>query len=132
MSAAKEMIRDLLHPFYEAMAEARITPRLLARRLKKELDAKETKYFQYQGKIISQRNEIAWGIRQAARIDAQKLLGAYPSEKIEFPDKHGRPQQIDGGIFSDPERAARLIYLIQQAQKRDKAVKDKAVKDKKK
>ena len=126
MSAAKEkMIQDLLHPFYEAMAEAKITPRLLARRLKKELDAKETKYFQYQGEIISQRNVIAWGIRQAARIDAQKLLGAYPSEKIEFPDKHGRPQQIDGGIFSDPERAARLIYLIQQAQKRDKAVKGK-------
>ena len=129
MSTAKEkMIQDLLHPFYEAMAEAKITPRLLARRLKKELDAKETKYFQYQGEIISQRNVTAWGIRQAARIDAQKLLGAYPSEKIEFPDKHGRPQQIDGGIFSDPERAARLIYLIQQAQKREKAV----MKDKKK
>jgi len=129
MSTAKEkMIQDLLHPFYEAMAESKITPRLLARRLKKELDAKEIKYFQYQGEIISRRNVIAWGIRQAARIDAQKLLGAYPSEKIEFPDKHGRPQQIDGGIFSDPERAARLIYLIQQAQKREKAV----MKDKKK
>lgn len=81
---AKGMIQDLLHPFHEAMAEARITPRLLAKRLKKELDAKETKYFQHQGQVISRRNVVAWGVRQTARIDAQKLLGAYPSEKHEI------------------------------------------------
>ena len=124
MPTAKDLIEDLLHPFQEAMAEARITPRLLAKKLTAELKAKETKYFQHQGEVVSRRDVVAWGIRQAARIDAQKLLGAYPSEKIEFPDKHGRPQQI-GGVFSDPERAARLIYLIQQAEKRDKAAKRK-------
>ena len=123
---AKEMIQDLLHPFHEAMAGARITPRRLANKLNIELNAKETKFFHKDGHVIEKKNVIAWGIRQAARIDAQKLLGAYPSEKIEFPDKYGKPQRIDGGgIFSDPERAARLIYLIQQAQKRDKDAKGK-------
>jgi len=124
MPTAKDLIDDLLHPFRAAMAEARITPQLLAKKLTAELKAKETKYFQHQGKVISRRVVVVWGIRQAARIDAQKLLGAYPSEKIEFPDKHGKPQQI-GGVISDPERAARLIYLIQQAQKRDKEAKRK-------
>jgi len=77
---AKEMIQDLLHPFTEAMAEARITPKVLAKKLNKELNAKETKFFAYQGEVVEKRNVIAWGIRQAARIDAQKLLGAYPAE----------------------------------------------------
>ncbi len=122
---AEEMIQDLLHPFSEALDKVtpRITPRRLANKLNKELDAKETKFFQHQGEVISKRTVIAWGVRQAARIDAQKLLGAYPAEKHIFPDEKGRPQRIDGGIFSDPERAARLIYLIQQAQKRDKKAK---------
>ena len=115
MPTAKDLIDDLLHPFRAAMAEARITPQLLAKKLARELKAKETKYFQYQGEVVEKRVVVAWGVRQAARIDAQK---------IEFPDKHGRPQQI-GGVFSDPERAARLIYLIQQAQKRDKEAKRK-------
>jgi len=120
---AKEMIQDLLHPFHEAMAGARITPKVLAKKLHKELNAKETKFFAYQGEVVEKRNVIAWGVRQTARIDAQKLLGAYPAEKHVFPDEKGRPQRLDGGIFSDPERAARLIYLIQQAQKRDEEAK---------
>ena len=77
---AKEMIQDLLHPFTEALDKARITPRRLANKLNKELEAKETKFFQHQGEVISKRNVVAWGVRQAARIDAQKLLGAYPAE----------------------------------------------------
>lgn len=40
---------------------------------------------------------INWGVRQAARIDAQKLLGAYPSEKVDH--KHEGTVFVNTGIM---------------------------------
>ena len=117
-----QIIQDLLHPFTEAMDEQKITPRLLARKLKAELNAKETKIFQKDGFVVESRDVIAWGIRQAARIDAHKLRGDYPSSKVEFPDANGKPQNISA-VFGETERAARLIYLLEQAEKRAKEAK---------
>lgn len=117
-----QIIQDLLHPFIEAMDEQKITPRLLARKLKAELNAKETKFFQKDGLVVESRDVIAWGIRQAARIDAHKLRGDYPSSKVEFPDANGKPQNISA-VFGETERAARLIYLLEQAEKRAKEAK---------
>lgn len=117
-----QIIQDLLHPFIEAMDEQKITPRLLARKLKAELNAKETKFFQKDGLVVESRDVIAWGIRQAARIDAHKLRGDYPSSKVEFPDVNGKPQNISA-VFGETERAARLIYLLEQAEKRAKEAK---------
>ena len=119
-----EILQDLLHPFSEALAGARITPRRLANKLNKELEAKETKFFQEKGIVIETREVEALGIQSNMIEFATKLKG-HLVEKHIFPDETGRPQRIDGGIFSDPERAARLIYLIQQAQKRDKDAKGK-------
>ena len=117
-----QIIQDLLHPFIEAMDEQKITPRLLARKLKAELNAKETKFFQKDGLVVESHDVIAWGIRQAARIDAHKLRGDYPSSKVEFPDVNGKPQNISA-VFGETERAARLIYLLEQAEKRAKEAK---------
>ena len=47
-----------------------VTDEYLAKKLKAELEAKAN------GKIL-------WKIRQTARMDAHKLLGHYPSEKID-------------------------------------------------
>lgn len=38
-------------------------------------------------------------------------------QDIEFPGEDGKPQKI-GGVFSDTERSARLLFLLEQAEKR--------------
>ena len=38
-------------------------------------------------------------------------------QDVKFPDKNGEPQSI-GGLFTDLERATRLVYLLDQASKR--------------
>jgi len=119
MPTGEQLIQDLLHPFTEAMASQKITPQLLARKLKAELNAKETKFFQKDGLVVESRNVVAWDIRQKARIDAHKLRGDYPADKHVFPDENGRPQSINAP-FGETERSARLIYLLETAEKRAK------------
>ena len=59
------------------------------------------------------------------RLDAAKmaieLLRMNPPKQIEFPDETGKPQRITGDVFTDMERATRLVYLMNQAAKRKKA-----------
>lgn len=117
MPTGEQLIQDLLHPITQAMDDQKITPQLLARKLKAELNAKETKFFQKDGIVIETRNVVAWGVRQAARIDAHRLRGDYPADKHVFPDENGKPQSITTP-FGDTERAARLIYLLEQAKKK--------------
>jgi len=82
-------------------AEAKITLDYLAKKLRRELNAKKTTYKKLKGalndsvllprgaKVVAKSseevliaiNEIAWGTRQKARIDAHKLRGDYPAEK---------------------------------------------------
>lgn len=83
----------------EAFKQERITPAYLARKLKAELNAKETKAFKatvrkyetdhYGRRYVSEEHDeviysspmVAWDVRQKARMDAHKLLGHYPDEK---------------------------------------------------
>lgn len=44
---------------------------------------------------------------------------------VKFPDKDGNPQEI-GGLFTDMERANRLVFLMETAAKRVEADKPKA------
>jgi len=138
MPTGEQLIQDLLHPFHEAMAGQKITPTFLARQLKAELHAKETKLVKirsyppkqsqeqdanvvdmegpavkrgrgkaaayrtvYEGGIAEDTviavDMVNWGVRQAARIDAQKLLGAYPSEKVDH--KHEGTVFVNTGIM---------------------------------
>ena len=69
-------------------------------------------------------DEVAWSVRQNARMDANKLFGHYPSSKVEFPDETGKPQSI-GAAFGDTERSARLIYLLEKAEARAREAKCK-------
>ena len=69
---------------------------------------------------------------KAIRVDARKWLASkiLPKQygdrnQIEFPDKDGNPQAV-GGILGDTERSARLLFLLEQAEKRSKGV-DKSV-----
>ena len=64
-------------------------------------------------------------INHNVRLDAAKmaieLLRMKPPTQVEFPDEHGKPQSINGTVFTDMERATRLVYLMNQAAKRKKA-----------
>lgn len=77
------VLDSLSRPIIEAMDKEGLTLERLIKSLKKEMDAKETKFFQKDGKVISKRSVIAWGIRQQARQDAHKLRGDYAPEKHE-------------------------------------------------
>ena len=72
-----------------------ITPSKLAAYLNAELEAEETKFFQDEGKVTDWRNVIAWGVRQKARMDAQKLLGLYPAESLKIGNENGQPFQLE-------------------------------------
>jgi len=138
---ADETIQDLLHPFQEAMDAERITPKLLARKLKAELSAKSSKTIKIKGapgqlpkgyKTITTTgiiekihvdgctekdycdgesvlgwDEVDWGTRQKARIDAHKLRGDYPAEKHDHAI-HGEIsmllQEIDGSTLGPPSQ----------------------------
>ena len=82
------------------LAQAGVTSKYLAKKLKAELEAKETKFFQHEGEVTAKRNVIAWSVRQRARQDAHKLRGDYPAEKVEH----------SGTVLHDlPERLTKAI-----------------------
>lgn len=45
--------------------------------------------------------------------------GYRDKQEVEFPDENGKPQKI-GSTFSDTERSARLLFLLERAEKRAK------------
>jgi len=53
------------------------------RKLKAELNAKETKFFQKDGIVTDQRTVIDWATRQKARQDLAMYLGDKPAERTE-------------------------------------------------
>jgi hypothetical protein len=60
-----------------------ITDDYLAKKLKAELNAKDTEIFlpKNSRKPVYSKPMIAWDVRQKARIDAHKLKGHYPAER---------------------------------------------------
>ena len=72
------------NPILEALDKQDITCDDLAKKLREELDANElTKVYDKKGEIREKREAIAWFVRQKARMDAHKLRGDYPAEKME-------------------------------------------------
>jgi len=93
----EEMIDAILRPIEDALEGEGITPEYLAKKLKKELNAKEVKTFfdQKTGQVVYSKKMIAWQIRQKAREDVHKLLGHYPAEKHELTGEDGQPIRVD-------------------------------------
>ena len=69
------------NPILKALDKRNITVDDLAKKLREELDANETKFFAHQGQVIEMQDVTAWFVRQKARMDAHKLRGDYPAEK---------------------------------------------------
>ncbi len=119
VEAGKKIYESLGNPLIPCLEKKGITAEYLADKLKEELDAKETKVFQYKGDVIESKEKIAWEIRQRARMDAHKLLSHYPSEK--------HHHTIEGGLPIIPlteEQQAKLEAIMQlkkeEAMKRDR------------
>lgn len=109
---SEEIINALASPFADALDGIGVTKQFLAKRLKKEINAKETKLQKLKGAVstddlpktrkgnvkpgyrivaASEDNEtlieidyLNWTISQKARMDANKLRGDYPAEKHEL------------------------------------------------
>ncbi len=76
---------DVLSPIFSPfLKKEKITGKYLAKKIKEELEAKETKFFQHEGRVKEKVDVIAWGVRQRARQDVHKLLGHYPAEKTQM------------------------------------------------
>jgi len=79
----EDILSGLENPMTPILEKIGIGKSYLAQKLKKELNAKETKVFNDKGELIYSDNLVAWKIRQEARKDAHKLRGDYPAEKRE-------------------------------------------------
>lgn len=110
----------------------KLTPRKALKRIAEGLDAHETKTFldKRTGEVVYSKPLIAHGTRLKAAEMTMSLFDMMPAErkKVEFPDENGKPQKI-GGLFTDMERATRLVYLLDQAAKRKKADAKRSGKD---
>lgn len=116
MAVTGEEVRaSIANPVKDALEAEKITLAHLAKKLRSELDARESKFFQKDGKVISTRTVVAWDTRQRARIDAHKLRGDYPAEKYEHTGHEGGPIEI-----TSLGRATRIAHLIDLALRRKK------------
>jgi hypothetical protein len=124
-------------PVFEFFKQEGITAEYLAKKIKRELNAKETKVFKAKsqklvetdrlvdpknpeaGKIyqpveteevIYSKPLVAWEVRQEARKDAHKLLGHYPNAKL----------TIEGSLslrnLSDEELDERINATLKRAE----------------
>jgi phage terminase small subunit len=65
----------VVQAFKAVLEKAGITDELLARRLREGVDAKETKFFAHQGKVIDKRQTVHHGERRAHVELAMKIKG---------------------------------------------------------
>ena len=95
-SAGQEAGADAIQASNDAIRLAAeregITCEYLAKKLKRELNAKETKVFNPKGNskaegLIYSKPLVLWDIRQKARMDAQKLIGLYAPTKLDITDE---------------------------------------------
>lgn len=94
-SAANQAAQEALNERTKVLENHGLTFDYLAKKLKRELNAKETKFFQKDGFVIEQHDVVAWDVRQRARIDAHKLRGDYPADKREH------THSITGSLIDD-------------------------------
>jgi hypothetical protein len=99
---------DLIRPIHQAIERHGLTPDELVRKLKRELGAKRTVTVKVKGAVEEKKlprdakviamaegedetllaiDLVDWGTRQRARMDAHKLRGDYPAERLEHSGK---------------------------------------------
>jgi|GEM_PF-2106664 hypothetical protein len=88
----------------KALEAQGITTPYLVKKLKRELNAKTTKFFQHEGKVTAERSVVDWSTRQKARMDAHTLRGDYPAAKHQVTGAGGGPIQFNDVSVEQRER----------------------------
>ncbi len=118
-SAQRETVQDLMASYHVALYKEGINETFLAKKLKSELNAKEVKAFKstsgdrengFTTEVVYSKRLVAWDIRQRARMDAQKLLGLYPAEKVE----HSGTIDVGMGADLTPEKWKLIEAFVQK------------------
>lgn len=109
-----EEVNEALDTITAALTAEGLNARELARMLKRELKARETKAFKgteetVAGRTITKKDVViyskplaAWDIRQKARMDAHKLRGDYPPERREVSGINGAPIKTEQSLEAGP------------------------------
>ena len=120
---AAEAAKDAMKETERLCKKAGLTKSKVLKRIREGLDAhkvvatfdRQSSGFQYSKPLVDHTTRL-----RAAEM-AIDLLRMKPPTQVEFPDETGKPQRITGDVFTDMERATRLVYLMNQAAKRKKA-----------
>lgn len=120
---AAEAAKDAMKETERLCKKAGLTKSKVLKRIREGLDAhvikatydKDMSGFAYSKPLVDHNVRL-----DAAKL-AIELLRVKPPAQVEFPDETGKPQRITGDVFTDMERATRLVYLMNQAAKRKKA-----------
>ena len=96
----------------EALGKLLASPEKIAQRINEGLDAKETKFFQHEGRVVETRDVTAWSERRMYVELAARLKGLDPGEKVD--------------VMLTPSLGAgeRLSQLLAIAARRARAVHD--------
>lgn len=65
------------------LAKHKITEEYLVEKLKEELNASKIEKSKSKTGKVSRKKVALWDVRQRARMDAHKLRGDYPADKVE-------------------------------------------------
>ena len=81
----------------------------LTKRLAEGLDAEETKFFQHEGRVVDQRNVIAWSERRQAAETIARLAGFEPDRSMALTGADGGPITVkwEIGDIAHSNRPAR-------------------------
>lgn len=120
---AAEAAKDAMKETERLCKKAGLTKSKVLKRIREGLDAhvikatydKDMSGFAYSKPLVDHNVRL-----DAAKL-AIELLRMKPPTQVEFPDETGKPQRLTGDVFTDMERATRLVYLMNQAAKRKKA-----------
>jgi len=89
-------VRELLS---EALENAGVTLELLAKRCREGLDAMETKFFQYEGRVIESRDVVNFGERRKMVELCCHLKGLFPATRV---DVNGKTlEELLTGTYGD-------------------------------
>jgi hypothetical protein len=75
----------------EILERAGVTRGLIARKVRKLLDARQTKFFAHEGKVVSKRTVADSEIQSRMVVEAAKMHGMYPRDS----DASGAPGSIE-------------------------------------
>lgn len=107
---------------FQALIRRNIESSRIAQRISEGIDAEETKFFQYKGRL-KQRNVIAWNERREyAKLAAE--YGGYfiPKQQIEASGPDGAPIRVDLAQLTDDQIKAEIERKKQGIASREKAL----------